>query len=280
MNYYDLLEVSQRASEPVIRAAYKSLIQRYHPDRNPNNPAIAEKAALVVQAYRVLSDESLRADYDRSLAMQAAAIHVGDQKRSAPNRATSHAKSKTESRPYWLLGFVALLLVVSGWLTTSIWPRTRLLNFGASPPAELKEQTALPGRDVALSAGSQVVPVVRGYLVDISVPLRSLAGPGEERVRILTVPVLDLRVGRVDPENAIRHLKNMKTAITQTLYERLSLVSYQELISRDGEAYLSKFIVNAISDASGTNRDESVEQSSPDRYGVIGVDLPRSYSVN
>lgn len=278
MNYYDLLEVSQRASEVVIRAAYKSLIQRYHPDRNPNDPAIAEKAALVVQAYKVLSDESLRAKYDRSLAMQAAAIRVGDQRRSAPNRVPSHTKLKAESRSYWLLGVVSLLFVVCGWLVASMWLRTAPSSLGAPPPVELKEQTAFPRSEVFLPAGSQVV--VRGYLIDMSVSLQDLGGLGEGSGRILTVPVLDVRVGRLDSENAIRHLKNMKSVITQTLYERLSLVSYQELISRDGEAYLSKFIVDVISDALGTNRNESVEQSSPDRYGVIGVSLPRSYSVN
>lgn len=33
-NYYDVLEVSQSASKEVIKAAYKTLAKRYHPDTN------------------------------------------------------------------------------------------------------------------------------------------------------------------------------------------------------------------------------------------------------
>ena len=54
MNYYEILEVSRNASKEVVKAAYKSLMQRYHPDKNPGDTAIAERAAMVVQAYEVI----------------------------------------------------------------------------------------------------------------------------------------------------------------------------------------------------------------------------------
>lgn len=40
---YDTLEVSHSASQEVIRAAYRLLIQRYHPDRNPADQAAADR---------------------------------------------------------------------------------------------------------------------------------------------------------------------------------------------------------------------------------------------
>ena len=36
--HYDNLKVARNAPPEVIRAAYKALAQKYHPDRNSNNP--------------------------------------------------------------------------------------------------------------------------------------------------------------------------------------------------------------------------------------------------
>jgi curved DNA-binding protein CbpA len=58
-NHYDTLEVHPRASQEVIRAAYRSLMQRYHPDRNPGDVAAAARAASIAQAYDVLSDPQI-----------------------------------------------------------------------------------------------------------------------------------------------------------------------------------------------------------------------------
>lgn len=84
MNYYELLEVSPNASAAVIRAAYKSLMQRYHPDKNSGNPAAAERASLVVQAYEVLSDSNKRSAYDLELKRQQ------DRTPPAPSRDRRH----------------------------------------------------------------------------------------------------------------------------------------------------------------------------------------------
>ena len=76
MNYYEILEVSPAASPEVIRAAYKSLMQRYHPDRNPDDASAAVRATRVVQAYEVLSDAERRAAYDRELQADRVALEV------------------------------------------------------------------------------------------------------------------------------------------------------------------------------------------------------------
>jgi DnaJ-class molecular chaperone len=36
-NYYDILEISPSASAEVIRAAYRSLSRKHHPDANPDS---------------------------------------------------------------------------------------------------------------------------------------------------------------------------------------------------------------------------------------------------
>jgi DnaJ-class molecular chaperone len=71
--WYSILGVPERASEEGIRAAWRSLMQRYHPDRN-REPGSAERAKLVNVAYQVLSDPERRAAYDAGLARQRATI--------------------------------------------------------------------------------------------------------------------------------------------------------------------------------------------------------------
>ncbi len=69
--HYDILEVSPAASDPVIRAAYRSLAQRYHPDRC-KEPGAAERMKAINEAYGVLSDPARRRRYDDQLARERA----------------------------------------------------------------------------------------------------------------------------------------------------------------------------------------------------------------
>ena len=70
--FYDILQVSRVASPEVIRAAYKSLSQRWHPDRNLGNRAEAEcRMKGINAAYDVLSDPQKRATYDAKLDVEA-----------------------------------------------------------------------------------------------------------------------------------------------------------------------------------------------------------------
>lgn len=65
---YDILQVSENASEEVIKAAYLSLIKKYHPDSNPAfRKEATEITALLNYAYSVLSDPKKRQEYNDSL---------------------------------------------------------------------------------------------------------------------------------------------------------------------------------------------------------------------
>ena len=69
INYYEILEVSQKASKEVIEKAYKALVKKYHPDLQPNNKkAEAEKKIkLINEAYDILSDDIKKESYDNKL---------------------------------------------------------------------------------------------------------------------------------------------------------------------------------------------------------------------
>lgn len=68
MNYYDILKVSKTASEQEIRASYKKLIKKYHPDIYTGNHEYAEQITKELNdAYTVLSNSESRKEYDLSL---------------------------------------------------------------------------------------------------------------------------------------------------------------------------------------------------------------------
>jgi curved DNA-binding protein CbpA len=76
--HYDVLEVGAAAPADEIKRAFRALIARYHPDKVQHlgrefQDMAAERAAELTEAYRVLSDEGRRGDYDRALSAGAAA---------------------------------------------------------------------------------------------------------------------------------------------------------------------------------------------------------------
>jgi curved DNA-binding protein CbpA len=65
-NYYKTLGVLDDAEDIVIRAAYKALAQRYHPDKWQGNPQIAnQRMSDINEAYEILSDPVNRKKYDQ-----------------------------------------------------------------------------------------------------------------------------------------------------------------------------------------------------------------------
>ena len=64
---YEALEVSERASSAVVRAAYRSLAQVHHPDKNLGTAASCQRLVEINHAYAVLSDPIKRMHYDRTL---------------------------------------------------------------------------------------------------------------------------------------------------------------------------------------------------------------------
>ena len=68
-NYYDLLEVTPKASKEIIEKAYKVLIKKYHPDLYSGEERIyaENKTRDLNEAYRILTSGFLREQYDLEL---------------------------------------------------------------------------------------------------------------------------------------------------------------------------------------------------------------------
>jgi molecular chaperone DnaJ len=63
-DYYTVLGVPRDADQKAIKAAFRRLARRYHPDRS-TEPDAEERFREIAEAYRVLSDPQRRAAYDR-----------------------------------------------------------------------------------------------------------------------------------------------------------------------------------------------------------------------
>ena len=66
MNYYAILGVSQYAKYREIKAAYRRLALKYHPDRN-NSPVSENSIKIINAAFEALSDKDKRRQYDEKL---------------------------------------------------------------------------------------------------------------------------------------------------------------------------------------------------------------------
>ncbi len=102
--HYDNLKVARNAPPEVIRAAYKTLSQRFHPDRNADNESATRIFQIISTAYEVLSDPVKRKEHDEWIAkaeaeaaaqsMESQASYRGSPAESPPNAGYSSGFSR------------------------------------------------------------------------------------------------------------------------------------------------------------------------------------------
>jgi DnaJ-class molecular chaperone len=101
--HYDNLKVTRDASTEMIRAAYKKLLQKYHPDRNPGDSEAARIMRIINSSYAVLADPIKRKKHDIWIAAQEQ-THP-----SAASRSNDFKGSKAPTSPA-AIGFAQKLI--------------------------------------------------------------------------------------------------------------------------------------------------------------------------
>jgi molecular chaperone DnaJ len=63
--YYEVLGVERTAGDADLKAAFRKLAMKWHPDRNPGDKSCESRFKEINEAYEVLKDPDKRAAYDR-----------------------------------------------------------------------------------------------------------------------------------------------------------------------------------------------------------------------
>ena len=93
--HYNNLKVSRDAPIEVIRAAFRSLAAKYHPDLNPGNDEAARIMRIVARSYAVISDPVSRAQHDRWIM----GVESAAEGRESPSAQRQPLRRPTESSP-------------------------------------------------------------------------------------------------------------------------------------------------------------------------------------
>ncbi|XP_023519031.1 dnaJ protein ERDJ7-like isoform X1 [Cucurbita pepo subsp. pepo] len=109
---YDLLGVSQSATQSEIKKAYYKLSLKFHPDKNPD-PESKKQFVKVANAYEILKDESTRGQYDYAIA------HPEEVFYNAARYYHAYYGHKTDTRAV----LVGLLLILSAFQYLNQWTR-------------------------------------------------------------------------------------------------------------------------------------------------------------
>lgn len=64
-NYYKILGIPRGANKKAIKSAYRKLALEWHPDKNEDKEKAEKMFQDISEAYEVLSDDELKAKYDR-----------------------------------------------------------------------------------------------------------------------------------------------------------------------------------------------------------------------
>ncbi len=301
VTHYDILEISERASPEVVRAAYRSLIQRFHPDRRPDDPEAAARAAAITEAYDLLSDPARRAAYDQWLASQRAVVapQAPTTRSAAASRAPA-APGRTRTAPpaakpqgLWMLALLMLLVVAAGlwWARgpresvepTGDWSVLRQ-RFSASGQTEselrellrrkealLKQSPELQARAAAEESRDREARTLELLDAALEVPLDR---------GVLTIPRMRLQLGSFDAAALRSYILKNREQLIADLGKSLAATPADRLVGAEGAAQLQAAIQQSLALQLGIQADEEFPSTwfeSPGRYGVVAVLLPEHY---
>ncbi len=168
--HYDNLKVARNAPPEVIRAAYKALSQKFHPDRNPGNSEAARIMSIINISYEVLSDPDRRQEHDLWVAQQERASAQATKPNNQPQQTPRQTRTTPPPLPkvsaggviahlfrYWPLYVMAasfvLILATDKPSTPPPGPKPYQANPAPERPEYVRSSTAPNGQPWPSSAG-------------------------------------------------------------------------------------------------------------------------------
>ena len=140
--YYDVLQVERNASPEHVRAAYRRLAQKYHPDKMPGNANASRAMAAINAAYEVLSDPHRRAEHDLWIRRVQRPARPRKPVQSGP-KTLLHALHLGTTWPWYLLfGTMAVALGTIGTTVYLAAMPARATVGPAAPPCTVAAATA------------------------------------------------------------------------------------------------------------------------------------------
>ena len=128
-DYYSVLGIAPAAKPSEIRAAYRSLMRRFHPDADPGSEA-AERSREINAAYSVLNSPEKRSAYDATLAEHR---QIRFEPVSAPEEPASMRKRVAAA------GAILIAALAAGMIGYALYP-----SISAQAPAAIQWEIEAP----------------------------------------------------------------------------------------------------------------------------------------
>ncbi len=134
-SYYKTLNVTADASLAEIKRAYRALIKKWHPDVNRSEDAL-ERTRKIIEAWKVLQDPKMRADYDLLLRKRTKEYRppdwfttVGNYAKEESERPLGDLLREISAEAIWLLtwGLGVIVIALIGLFTLQLYKHLPLL---------------------------------------------------------------------------------------------------------------------------------------------------------
>lgn len=128
LNYYSILGIAENATSSEVKAAFKQMAVKYHPDKHAGDPEMEERFKEINEAYQVLSSPYERARYDLQLKYGEPNIPTYTYNPSPPRPTHHYSPPPINWRENWMAtGYAfAFTFIVASVVMTGIWIKNHL----------------------------------------------------------------------------------------------------------------------------------------------------------
>lgn len=277
MSLYKTLGVRATARPEVIRAAYKKLMQRYHPDKNAGDAAAEMKAQQISQAFQILSDRVLRAKYDSERHQRLLRL---------PRLRKGVGFSLPEVTP--VMVWVTLFIVFVALLVTAAGLYKRYEQRQAIALQQMEERYALQRKEqqdnekkrLEQEAQEELWAAARADTqarAQRTIPIfdshRYVAIKDKGMVQGFILPPVDVYIGKESSEKMASNISLRRAGLRKAVLRELGRIRAKDLTNNAAEGAVSASILRALNDSIlGRDRQGQLCRRDFDEYVCHGIE--------